>query len=252
FLLQGTIRMSSSLEAFVNDQKKKTENGSNGLIPTSFSTSFLSNKLTSSFSSFSLNSRSGDTEILIEGEGSRGVLPNGKNRKGTSSGGSWFSSDSSVFGLSRTQRLFGFFLFLVGAAFCFATSAFLLPVLLLQTRKFAALNTLGSVMLLASFVFIWGPLTYLSMLFDPSRRLVSVCYLSSVFATLYSSLWLKSYIFTILASTFQLFSFVWFIMSSVPGGERGLRFMASLFGRFITKPNSTRIESWVDLVELMS
>ncbi|GMR36965.1 hypothetical protein PMAYCL1PPCAC_07160, partial [Pristionchus mayeri] len=232
--LQGAIRMSSSLEAFVNEQKKKTEGSSNGGIP---SLNSFGAKISSSFSSFSLNSRSGDTEVLIEGEGTRGVLPNAKNRKGTSSGGSWFSSDSSVFGLSRTQRLFGFFLFLVGAAFCFATSAFLLPVLLIQTRKFAALNTLGSAMLLASFVFIWGPLTYLSMLFDPSRRLVSVCYLSSVFATLYSSLWLKSYIFTIVASAFQLFSLVWFIMSSVPGGERGLRFMASLFGRLITKPN---------------
>ncbi|GMT15111.1 hypothetical protein PFISCL1PPCAC_6408, partial [Pristionchus fissidentatus] len=230
----------SSLEAFVNEQKKKGEGTSNGGIPSLNSFGDFRNKLSSSFSSFSLNSRSGDTEVLIEGEGSRGVLPNAKNRKGgSSSSGSWFSSDSSVFGLSRTQRLFGFFLFLLGSAFCFATSAFLLPVLLLQTRKFAALNSLGSAMLLASFVFVWGPLTYLSMLFDPSRRLVSICYLSSVFATLYSSLWLKSYIFTVLASTFQLFSLVWFVMSSVPGGERGLRFMASLFGRFITKPNST-------------
>uniref|UniRef100_A0A1I7UYU7 Ovule protein n=1 Tax=Caenorhabditis tropicalis TaxID=1561998 RepID=A0A1I7UYU7_9PELO len=44
---------------------------------------------------------------------------------------------------------------------------------------------------------------------------------------------LKSTIFTLIAAIFQGFTLVWYILSYVPGGERGLFFMTSLFTSFL-------------------
>ncbi|KAK5973617.1 Vesicle transport protein [Trichostrongylus colubriformis] len=178
----------SALEAFVNEQKKKA--GGNALGGSTSFSSFgdLRSKLTSSLSALPLLSRSetADSESLTGELGADGQLPNTKNRKN----GGWFSSgDESFFGMSRTQRVFAFFLSLMGSIFCFSTAAFLIPMIIVSTRKFAALNTLGSVLLLLSFAFLWGPSAYLQHLMSPQRRLVTVCYMSALFATLYSSLW---------------------------------------------------------------
>jgi hypothetical protein len=82
----------------------------------------------------------------------------------------------------------------------------LIPVLILQTRRFAALNTLGSIYLLIryleivfyflkkyffSFGFFWGPVPYVKVLFSPQRRVVTAAYVISVMITLYTSLWVS-------------------------------------------------------------
>ncbi|KAK6049058.1 hypothetical protein COOONC_13437, partial [Cooperia oncophora] len=62
---------------------------------------------------FLSRSETADSESLT-GEGGDGQLPNTKNRKN----GGWFSSgDESFFGMSRTQRIFAFFLSLLGSIF---------------------------------------------------------------------------------------------------------------------------------------
>ncbi|XGW07647.1 hypothetical protein V3C99_010644 [Haemonchus contortus] len=231
----------SALEAFVNEQKKKAGgSGLSGGIGSSSFSSFgeLRNKLSSSLSGLPLLSRSetADSESLTGEHVGDGQLPNTRNRKN----GGWFSSgDESFFGMSHTQRIFAFFLSLLGSIFCFSTAAFLIPMIIVSTRKYAALNTLGSVLLLLSFAFLWGPSAYLQHLLSPQRRLVTVCYMSALFATLYSSLWLQSTLFTFIAAVFQAFSLIWFVLSYVPGGERGLRFLSSLCTGFIRKSPTT-------------
>ncbi|EYB88915.1 hypothetical protein Y032_0239g3306 [Ancylostoma ceylanicum] len=185
----------SALEAFVSEQKKKANASSlnSGFGSASFS-SFgeLRSKLSSSLGGFPLLSRSetADSQPLTDDVSVDGQLPNAKNRKN----GGWFSSgDDGFCGMSRTQRIFAFFLSLLGALFCFSTAAFLIPMIIVSTRKFAALNTLGSFLLLMSFAFLWGPSAYLQHLLSAQRRLVTVCYMSALFATLYSSLWVCSF-----------------------------------------------------------
>lgn len=70
--------------------------------------------------------------------------------------GGWFTfgEDANVCGLSRMQRIITFFLFLAMAAFCFVSAMMLIPILILSTRKFAMLNTLGSLFFLVRFVII--------------------------------------------------------------------------------------------------
>uniref|UniRef100_A0A1I7Z685 Vesicle transport protein n=1 Tax=Steinernema glaseri TaxID=37863 RepID=A0A1I7Z685_9BILA len=183
----------SALGDFAKEQKSKT-----GIGGVSLSQSFSSfgegikSKLSNPLSMLSRSETADDTQLLTEdsSSGDGGQLPFSRNRKSTSGG--WlgpFSSDVNMCGLSRMQRIIAFFMFAFGAGFCFMTSMMLLPVLVLQTRKFAALNTLGSTLLLISFSFLWGPSAYLQHLLSPQRRIVTISYIATVVITLYTSLW---------------------------------------------------------------
>uniref|UniRef100_A0A1I7Z5Y7 Secreted protein n=1 Tax=Steinernema glaseri TaxID=37863 RepID=A0A1I7Z5Y7_9BILA len=51
---------------------------------------------------------------------------------------------------------------------------------------------------------------------------------------------LKSTLLTIFTSLAQLMALIWFVLSYVPGGERGLRFITTLFGG-VVKGRSTLV-----------
>ncbi|KAK0395081.1 hypothetical protein QR680_001105 [Steinernema hermaphroditum] len=182
----------SALGDFAKEQKSKATGGVS--LSQSFS-SFgegLKSKFSSPLSMLSRSETADDTELLTEPSSSTdgGQLPFSRNRKSTSGG--WlgpFSGDVNMCGLSRIQRIVAFFMFVAGAGFCFMTSMMLLPVLVIQTRKFAALNTLASTLLLISFSFLWGPSAYVQHLLSPQRRIVTISYISTVLITLYTSLW---------------------------------------------------------------
>lgn len=152
----------SSLADFVNEQRNKSSTSSRY-----FNVATLGSKVSTSFNGFfKTGNAADDTERLTdETPVQNGQLPSNRNRfflrelKKISviafirRMGSWmsFSSsdnaptvDSNPCGLNRFQRIAAFFLCIIAAAFCFTTAMMLIPVLVLQTRKFAALNTLGS------------------------------------------------------------------------------------------------------------
>ncbi|KAM3718351.1 Protein transport protein [Dirofilaria immitis] len=177
----------SDLQEFVNQQKAKN---------TSFpSINTIRSKFASGLNGFALIRQTDDSdrEILTESNGQiNGQLPQSRNRKNSG----WFSSitnDESIFGMSKMQRIVAFFMS-IGAAFvCFGIAVILLPTVVIQARKFAALNTLGSIMLILSFAFLWGPMNYLKHMFSEQRRHITMAYFITVITTLYFSLWLTSY-----------------------------------------------------------
>uniref|UniRef100_A0A0N5A7U8 Vesicle transport protein n=1 Tax=Syphacia muris TaxID=451379 RepID=A0A0N5A7U8_9BILA len=233
--------MTTSLQDFVNQQKAKQSSfgsASSLLSPSISSFGDLRAKITSSINSLPGLGSQGTVETQsLTSESSSGQLPPGRNRK---NGGIFASliGDEGTCGMSRTQRILTFFLFLVAAMFCFGMAIMLLPVIILKARKFAALNTLGSVMLIMSFAFLLGPLNYLKHMLSEQRRLVTVSYLITVIATLYSSLWLRSTLVTIFFSFIEAIALV-YVLSYAPGGERGLRFIAGLFGSFVKTRTKT-------------
>uniref|UniRef100_A0A1I7W2X3 Vesicle transport protein n=1 Tax=Loa loa TaxID=7209 RepID=A0A1I7W2X3_LOALO len=166
----------SDLQKFVNQQKAKNSFFGNTATSGSFSSiKAIRSKLTSGLNGFSLIRLSGDDsdqEVLTESAGTSGQLPQTRNRRN----GGWFNSisnDGSVFGMSKIQRIVAFFMS-IGAAFvCFGIAVILLPTIVIQARKFAALNTLGSIMLILSFAFLWGPMSYLKHMFSEQRRHVT-------------------------------------------------------------------------------
>uniref|UniRef100_F1L114 Vesicle transport protein n=1 Tax=Ascaris suum TaxID=6253 RepID=F1L114_ASCSU len=242
----GCASAMSALQDFVNQQKAK-----GALGPSSFSASFssfnelrskLSSSISGSISGLPLLSRSTtvdlDSESLTDSASTSGQLPSSRNRRN----GGWFSSvtgDEGACGLSRVQRIVAFFMALFGAFFCFGMAVVMLPLIVIQARKFAALNTLGSVMLISSFGFLWGPMNYVKHMLSQERRYVTAAYLSTVIATLYTSVWLQSTVVTIIFAVLQAIALIWYVLSYAPGGERGLRFIAGLFGGMLKAQSKT-------------
>uniref|UniRef100_A0A8D0EAR0 Vesicle transport protein n=1 Tax=Salvator merianae TaxID=96440 RepID=A0A8D0EAR0_SALMN len=126
-------------------------------------------------------------------------------------------------GLSRWQRLVGSALCLLLAALCFGLAALYGSLLLL--RKFALLWSLGSAFALGAAGFLRGPSRLLG---EPDRRGLAILYLGSVGGTLYAALALRSTLLTTLGAIVQLAAGGVYLLSSVPGGTTGLRYVGGL------------------------
>ncbi|GCB83523.1 vesicle transport protein SFT2C-like [Scyliorhinus torazame] len=149
---------------------------------------------------------------------------------GPPSGGFWSTDpDPCLSVLSRRQRLTAFGLCLAMGLLCFSLSAVYAPFILLKARKFALLFTLGSLFVLAGLGLLRGPWNQLRQLLSRDQLPFTAAYLGSLFATLYSALALQSTALTAVAATFQLLTLAGYLVSSIPGGTTGLRFIGSLF-----------------------
>ncbi|XP_002129097.2 uncharacterized protein LOC100183260 [Ciona intestinalis] len=150
----------------------------------------------------------------------------------------WFSAakqDPMCPALSKTQRLLGFGGCLAGGVFCFSLASVYIPVLLFKARKFALLYSLGSLFLINSFSFLWGPWNHMKHLMSKERLPFTFSYFISLFATLYFSMGMKSSSLTIIAAIIQVVALLWYLVSYIPGGQTGLKFISQLFTSAVTK-----------------
>ncbi|KAA0186931.1 Vesicle transport protein [Fasciolopsis buskii] len=144
---------------------------------------------------------------------------------------SWFNqSDTDPLmpkGLSRKQRLLGFAVCLLAASFCLCLAMVFLPLLTTPfgMRKYVLLHSLGSVLLIASFSFLWGPWNHLKSLFTWEKLPFTVGFTLSLFGGLYAVLVWHSAVFAALALATQLGLICWQIVVSIPGGRAGLQAM---------------------------
>ncbi|TNN13721.1 Protein transport protein [Schistosoma japonicum] len=140
----------------------------------------------------------------------------------------WFhqaDTDPLMFkGMSRHQRLMGFFLCLLAASFCLCLAMLFLPVIATPfgMRKYVLLHTLGSVLLIGSFSFLWGPWNHIKSLFSIERLPFTLSYFVSLLGGLYAVIVWQSAVFSALALISQICLVVWQIVVSVPGGRTGL------------------------------
>ncbi|KAE9549309.1 hypothetical protein FO519_007475 [Halicephalobus sp. NKZ332] len=135
----------ASLADFVSEQRSRSSGVFSG-IRDSVSVGDIRSKMSNSISSLFSRGDADDQELLPDSGSTTGQLPSSRNRKT----GGWFSfgDDSNFCGLTRIQRIVMFFLLIAMAAFCFGSAMMLLPILLVASRKFAMLNTLGSLFFL--------------------------------------------------------------------------------------------------------
>lgn len=137
--------------------------------------------------------------------------------------------------LSRTQRLLGCAGCVLAGVFCFSLSTMYIPVLILKARKFALLFSLGSLFMINSFSFLFGPYNHLKTLITKERLPFTISYFGSLFLTLYFAMFLKNTILTTLAAVLQVLALSWYLISYVPGGKTGLNFISKLFTKVVTK-----------------
>jgi len=145
--------------------------------------------------------------------------------------------ESSWFQLTRFERLVGFACCLLASLLCFTLCFFMFPVLAMRPRKFGMLWTMGSILFLVSFGVLQGPKTYLYHLISPNRILFTTVFMSSVVATLYSAVILKSSILTIFTSIIEIFAVIYYTVSYFPFGALTLTwftsYMVGYLGGFI-------------------
>lgn len=187
----------------------------------------------------SKGSKNGSRESLISsGTGLTGinVLSWWKNRNLNGSDdlatNNWYvdaQKDPCLPSLSKRQRVIGFIGCLLMGTFCLSLASLYLPILLLKSRKFAVLYTFGSIFIILSFSLLWGPLNHLKHLFSKERLPFTTVYFSTMFATIYFALSVESITFTVIFAVLQVIALIWYIVSHIPGGQRGLQFFSKIF-----------------------
>ncbi|KAM9459801.1 vesicle transport protein SFT2C [Salvelinus alpinus] len=159
----------------------------------------------------------------FSGSSSRG---GGSTGQGLGSGYSWPWStepDPCLPGMSRSQRLVAFGVCIGFSALCFGLSALYAPLLLLYARKFALLWSLGSLFAILGAAILRGPSKLIAR---PTPS--ALVYLCSIGCTLYAALSLHSTILTAIGAIVQVAVIVGYIVSLLPGGSAGIRFMGGM------------------------
>lgn len=127
------------------------------------------------------------------------------------------------FEVEKSYKLF-FLMMAVGLALIFLSLIFL-PMVLFTPTKFVSLFSLGSLVILISFVFIYGTSGYLEMLFSKQRLPFTLLFLFSIILGIYFA-FIKAYFFiSIICAVIQLVTLVIFTLSFIPGGKTGITFI---------------------------
>ncbi|KAG7265921.1 hypothetical protein CRUP_014063 [Coryphaenoides rupestris] len=136
-------------------------------------------------------------------------------------------------GMSRGQRLAAAALCGSFSALCFGLSALYAPLLLLYARKFALLWSLGSLFAIVGAAVLRGPSRLMGL---PTPG--AAVYLCALGGTLYAALGLHSTPLTALGALLQVAVLAGYVVSLVPGGSAGIRFLggaaASAIKRTVT------------------
>lgn len=143
-------------------------------------------------------------------------------------GSSWLWSsdpDPCLGGLSRGQRLVAFGVCAFFSLLCFGLSALYAPLLLLYARKFALLWSLGSLFAIAAVAVLRGPV---KLLYGLPTSPAAAAYLTALCGTLYAALSLQSTVLTALGAAVQVAVILGAVVSLLPGGAAGMRFMGGL------------------------
>jgi hypothetical protein len=104
-------------------------------------------------------------------------------------------------------------------------SLIFLPFVIFSPQKFLSLFSLGSIVILASFVFIYGTAAYMNMLFEKSRLRYTVPYIASIILGLYFTFVQESFLFSLICVGVQFITLMIFVLTFIPGGNTGIKFI---------------------------
>ena len=206
----------ANLKADLDNYLSGSSSGKSASL-SSLAQSFTLPTLKSHFSTSSTRNAD-DTELLIDPENGCG--------SNISSSNSWL--ENQLPSLSKKQRIFGFMTCLILGVFCFSFSTVYIPVIIFKARKFALLFSLGSVFVMGSFSFLWGPMNHFKHMLKRERLPFTAVYLGTLALTLYFAMGLQSTILTTLAASCQVCALLWFVISYIPGGQTGLKFFTRI------------------------
>lgn len=133
--------------------------------------------------------------------------------------------------VERNYKLFFVLLSLGGLLACL--SLFFLPLIIVAPRKFVSFFSLGSLLILISFLFIYGTKSYFEKLFSKERYIFTIMFFASIFLGIFCAI-INSYFFlSLLCAGIQVFTLVIFTLSFIPGGQSGISAIFSSFSTFL-------------------
>lgn len=128
-----------------------------------------------------------------------------------------------------------FFIVLGFGAFILFLSLMFLPIAVIKPQKFVSLFSLGSLLSILSFIFIYGTKEYFKMLFNSNRAILSSLYFASLFVGIYFSFMDTWMIISHFCAIIQLITLVTFVLSFLPGGNTGISFIWSTLKSLVVK-----------------
>lgn len=90
---------------------------------------------------------------------------------------------------------------------------------------------MGSLLSLAAFAILRGPIAFAQHLISPERRLFTLFYFGSMVGTLVAVFSIQQYFVIVLCALVQFVAIVWYYVSYLPGGIAGMSWMTRAFVR---------------------
>jgi hypothetical protein len=133
------------------------------------------------------------------------------------------SIKSSVEKSVEVEISYTYFFIVFGTGLLFIILSFFhLPLIIFFPGKFSSLFSIGSIIILLSFIFIYGTCQFLGMLFKKERCVYTIIYLFSVIGGFIFSYLYNYYIVVLICTSVQLISIIIFILTFIPGGYSGI------------------------------
>ena len=127
--------------------------------------------------------------------------------------------------VEKSYKTFSIMIFIGLGMLCL--SLLFLPVIIFSPSKFVMCFSLGSMIILSSFIFIYGTKSYVEKLFAKNRFAFTILFLVSIILGLYFSI-SGNYLISIFLAVFQLITLVVFTLTFFPGGTAGISFIGNL------------------------
>lgn len=119
----------------------------------------------------------------------------------------------------------------IGSAL-FCLSLFFLPMIVISPRKFVSFFSLGSLLILTSFIFVYGTKTYFEKLCSKERFAFTSLFFVSIVLGIFCAIINSFFFLSLICAAVQLVSLIVFILSFIPGGKHGI----SAIGSMISSP----------------
>lgn len=114
--------------------------------------------------------------------------------------------------LSTKQRLYGFAICLAAGITC----TFMSILVFFHPVKFGITFSFGNLLALGSTAFLIGPKRQVTMMLDPVRIYATAIYISSIIIALFSAIYIRNKLLTLLAIVLEFGALVWYSLSYIP------------------------------------
>lgn len=131
--------------------------------------------------------------------------------------------DLEYFGMSFSQRIISFAICLIlGVMFFFTSFYRLVTRFIISPTAFVPPYVLSNIMFFVMYGFITGFKTYFRSLLKKGKRKFTITFFVTTFLTMYSAFLMRRWYMTLAFGIVQIFSFVAFFITFLPGGAAGL------------------------------